>query len=265
MEPFRPNEIENVLDVDDDEGIDLKLVHLARITHKYHFKTIEAWSLKTLTTFFGNSTGPVPMQFLIGSTEAAILCDSTGLLSLVVTKWKGYIGSGQNLAIAIGMAERLNLRELLGLAYHAMMLKGRKFWESDPTITRSQRIRLLSGYYTISKLCETLPSTVPSLDHHASCMRRDQCELAWTNLWKAITSGGGGGIRDQMLNLKSSDLLGKVMFARGAMKSLVTDKIQGDGLLDGMHKNCLIPAYKSSQEKVKEVRDGLADWFSDVD
>ena len=135
-----------------------QLVNLARITHKYQFRSIENWALTALTAFYsvpgmfdalpstnnppalphphGTHTTEFTSPSLVQITELAALCERGDLLSAAVTRWKRQIGEGKDLALAIHIGERFNLRPMLGLAYHAMMLKGKAHWDTELTLTR---------------------------------------------------------------------------------------------------------------------------------
>src|SRR5271168_768231 len=150
----------------------VKLANITRMAHKYHFANVETWALSTLSALRSLQTEdptPIETHSLIHVTEVAVLCQDDKLLERVRMKWKGLIGENKDLSVAINLFERLGIRDLRGLAYHAMMLQGRGKWNSDPLLTREQRSRLLSGYYTISEICADLPSHPPTFLHHPYC------------------------------------------------------------------------------------------------
>lgn len=242
-----------------------RLVHLARIAHKYQFKSTESWALEILTAFHASAASTISLQSLVQVTELAVLCECSGLLDVATVKWKRLIGEGRALSTTILMAERLNLRDLLGLSYHSMMLKGRQVWDLDPHLTRSQRIRLLSGYYALSQACTELPSNPPKLSHSTSCPRPKECDKAWGACWSLISSNQHGGIADQVVRLHTADLEGRVTVAESIIQAFAQRKMSsGKGIVDGIHEKCLKFALKATQVKVKEVREELVDWYSDV-
>jgi len=247
---------------------DLQLIHLARIAHKYQFRSTEAWALSALTTYHSNTNtaGSPSVQNLVQITELSILCDCKALLHAAVTKWKRLLGEGRAVAVAIGVAERLNLRSLLGLAYYHMMLKGREAWDSDPQLNARQRIRLLSGHYNLIKLCEELPSCPPRLTHDHSCVRKGKCKNAFAAFWKLILTTKDGGLAGQVLKVSSADLLKKVMLAESIIRAFAEGTIPPIDLSESgeMHEKCLHIAVEAAQNKVKEVQDNLVDLFSDV-
>ncbi|KAJ7486178.1 hypothetical protein B0H11DRAFT_2017277 [Mycena galericulata] len=245
---------------------DLQLIHLARIAHKYQFRSTEMWALSALTTYHSNTAGSPSVQNLVQITELSILCDCKALLGAAVAKWKRLLGEGRAVAVAIGVAERLNLRSLLGLAYYSMMLKGREVWDSDPQLNARQRVRLLSGHYNLIKLCEELPSCPPRLTHDHSCVRKGKCKNAFAAFWKLILTSKEGGLVGQVLKLQSADLLAKVMLAESIIRAFAEGNIPTLDLSESgeMHEKCLQIALQAAQDKVKEVQDNLVDWFSDV-
>ncbi|KAJ7143507.1 hypothetical protein C8R43DRAFT_1014442 [Mycena crocata] len=245
---------------------DLQLIHLARIAHKYQFRSTELWALSALTKYHSNTAASPLVQNLVQITELSILCDCEALLAAAVAKWKRLLGEGRAVAVAIGVAERLNLRALLGLAYYSMMLKGRDVWDSDPQLNARQRIRLLSGHYNLIKLCEDLPSSPPRLTHDHSCVRKGRCKNAFAALWKVILTSKDGGLVGQVLKLQSADLLAKVMLAESIIRAFAEGNIPSIDLSESgeMHEKCLQIALHAAQEKVKDVQDNLVDLFSDV-
>ncbi|KAF9236486.1 hypothetical protein BU15DRAFT_49906, partial [Melanogaster broomeanus] len=256
-----PHELEVAMTT---KAISLKLFHLARITHKYEFRATEGWALDKLKALYMRPTyshiddaeGPSLVQL----TELASLCEQRDLLEAATARWKRLIASGKDIALAIGIAERLNLRALLGLAYHAMLLQGREVWDTDPVLTRAQRIRLLSGHYTLGRLCERLPNEPPVLQHNPRCTGGAQvrCNQAWAGLWRSTLDMG-----KQVLPLQYADAIGKLMLAESILKALVEREIPTQGLLDGMPW-CKENALAATAGKLKELQESLADYFTDV-
>lgn len=246
------------------EADPLLLLNLSRITHKYHFHSIESWALGALTTLYKQPSPPTTdLPTLIRTTELAVLCDQDELLEILISRWKRLIGEPMDLAIALGVAERLNLRSLLGLAYYAMMLKGREHWEAEPQLTRAHRIRLLSGHYNLGRVCEKLPSMPPVLEHDCECTGAAQrrCEKSWAVLWRAITEN----MCDQLLSLQHADVIWRVMLTETVLRALVKHEIPSEGLLDALGVECGKNALVATGEKLKELQNSLVDFFADVE
>lgn len=193
-------------------------------------------------------------------TELASLCEQRDLLDAATLRWKRLLASGKDIALAIGVAERLNLRTLLGFAYHSMMLQGREVWDNDALLTRAQRIRLLSGHYALGRLWERLPSEPPVISHSPRCTGGAQvrCNQAWGALWRSTLDMGR-----QVLLIQYADVVGKLMLAESVTKALVEREIPTQGMLDGMPW-CKDNVLAAVAGKVKEVQESLADYFTDV-
>ncbi|EGN98550.1 hypothetical protein SERLA73DRAFT_183611 [Serpula lacrymans var. lacrymans S7.3] len=243
----------------------LQLFNLSRITHKYQFRSIEAWALTALTNYYTRPSHSPSLDTsdepsLVQLTELASLCEQRDLLEAATVRWKRQLACGKDVGLAIGVAERLNLRGLLGLAYHAMLLQGREHWDADPLLTRSQRVRLLSGHYALGRLWERLPNEPPTLAHSPRCTGGAQvrCNQAWAALWRSTLDMG-----KQVLPLQYADILGKIMLAESVVKALVEREIPTQGMLDAMPW-CKDNALAATAGKVKEIQDTLADYFTDV-
>ena len=171
-----------------------QLANLVRITHKYQFRNIMTWALSALYAYYSRSgafddiltaalstpTPPLPIHAptlphtgpglhtaapsqpptLEQLTELAALCERADLLEATIVRWKRLIGEGRDLALAISVGERFNLRPVVGLAYHALMLRGKGAWDG---LARAQRVRLLAGHYALCKLWDALPAQPPPL------------------------------------------------------------------------------------------------------
>ncbi|KIK97067.1 hypothetical protein PAXRUDRAFT_825309 [Paxillus rubicundulus Ve08.2h10] len=256
-----PHELEAAMTA---KAIGLKLHNLARITHKYEFRATENWALDKLKAIYtrpmhshaDDAEGPS----LVELTELASLCEQRDLLDAATARWKRRIAAKKDIALAIGMAERLNLRALLGLAYHAMLLQGRDVWDADDLLTRAQRIRLLSGHYALGRLCERLPNEPPALQHNQRCTGGVQarCNQAWAGLWRSTLDMGKQGPP-----LQYADVIAKLVVAETILKALVECEIPTQGLLEGMPW-CKENALAATAGKLKEIQESLADYFTDV-
>ena len=204
----------------------VKLANVARMAHKYHFANLEEWARSAFISYLQvENSIPIETHSLVHATEVAVLCDDAKLLQLVRTKWTGLIEEKKDLSLAINVFERLGMCDLRGLAYYAMMLQGRGKWNSDPLLTREQRIRLLSGYYTISEICANLPSNPPTFPHHISCQFEDECQESWESLWKDNIGGGIVTARDRVVvGPDKNDLIGKMKMSISLFKTLMAKR-----------------------------------------
>ncbi|KAF9254425.1 hypothetical protein L218DRAFT_938600 [Marasmius fiardii PR-910] len=250
----------------------VRFIHLARVAHKYSFRTTENWALHVLTVCQNNSEIMSPVNstpILTQLTEVAVLCNHEELHEAVEPMWADLLFTGQteDIISAMTVADKLNLRPLLGLAYYLMMLKGRDEWNNPnlkSALTREQRIRLLSGYYNISRACDALPTTAPTLVHHGTCFMQGRCGEAWQSLWttmilKMTSDGSGSSFRIQTV-----DILRKLHLANHLLEKLLNGEAPMD-VPGNMNKSCLRNGLKASEDKVNDVLYGLADCFVELD
>ncbi|KAF9645793.1 hypothetical protein BDM02DRAFT_3100854 [Thelephora ganbajun] len=262
-----PNEL--MVAMTDDANC-MQLLHIARIAHKYQFKSIETWASAALSRYYTrigafeglstvtNDSDDANTPSLTQITELAGLCENRELLEASVDKWKRLVSEGKDVALAIGLAERLNIRPLLGLAYHSMMLNGRTNWDSEPLLTRNQKVRLFAGYYSLSKLWESMPSQTPPLVHSGRCTSQQRCSRSWAQLWRLTLEKGTG-----ILPLQTGDVLGKLMLAESCMKAMVEGEFSSAGIAADDVPCCKENALAATSAKVAEVRESLADHFTD--
>lgn len=214
-----------------------QLVNLARISNKYQYRSLETWALGALSGYFSRpgafdalptgsppvashhttSLSPFRSPSLVQITELAALCERHDLLELAMSRWQQLTVLGADLALAIDVGERFNLRTVLGPAYHAMMLKGKNHWDSDALLTRERRVRLLCGYYSIMKLSESISNTPPVLTHNARCTAQARCTKAFGQLWKTAM--------EMPVAMQKEDILKRLMFAESMLRALAKDEI----------------------------------------
>ncbi|KAH8104658.1 hypothetical protein BXZ70DRAFT_888007 [Cristinia sonorae] len=257
-----------------------QLVNLARISHKYQFRSIETWALHVLHNYYvhhnpsafdampsvdsttlpnpGHQSTEPPFPNLVQITELAALCERTDLLAMAVARWKRQIAEGKDLATAINIGERFNLRPMLGLAYYHMMLKGKPYWDTEPLLSREQRIRLLSGYYSFSRLWETLLLQPPVLAHSARCGSQQRCTKSWGTMWKVVLDT----VNTIIPTLPQEDVLARLMLGESMVKAMVEAQIPSQGFIEWI-PHCKESALFATTMRVREIRDTLADYFSD--
>lgn len=262
-----PNELMTAMT---DDANCMQLLHIARIAHKYQFKSIETWASTALSRYYArigafeglstlnNDSDDPNTPSLTQITELAGLCENHELLEAAVDKWRRLVSEGKDVALAISLAERLNIRPLLGLSYHSMMLNGKAHWDSEPLLARNQKVRLLAGYYSLSKLWESMPSQTPPLVHSVRCTSQQRCNRSWVQLWRLILEKGTG-----ILPLQTGDVLGKLMLAESCMKAVVEGELLAAGIAADDVPCCKENALAATSAKVIEVRESLADHFTD--
>lgn len=245
----------------------VKITNIARMAHKYHFANIEIWALDALARLLQREDpDPIETPSLILATEIAVLCDDAKLRQIICPKWKSFIEKNKDLSLAINVFERLGMRDLNGLAYHAMMLQGRKKWNSDPLLTREQRICLLSGYYEISEICANLPSNPPNFVHHPSCVH-GACQNSWAVFWKDILTRISKATIStpdgEVVVLPNNDLIRKIKTSIRVFQVMLEDN-SARTLWPQFKEVCFPLALEAITEMSRDFEIRLTDFFQDV-
>ncbi|KAJ3866524.1 hypothetical protein EV359DRAFT_71751 [Lentinula novae-zelandiae] len=268
-----------------------QLIDIARISNKYSFKSLETWALDAVqehvnrrpsphhsssSSFFsGNetlNTSPTQTHLaLIENTEQltrliqlAQLCNHERLLNSMIALLRQLMGRSLHYAyLSMALADDLNLRSLRGAAYLEVMQKGsftslgkQRGTEENGVdvpleITPAQQVRLLSGYWHLTRTWERFRSTPPTFTHAPSCSatwHQPGCTQAWVEFWKDKTKG------EAVMSLGLADVIGRLR------------QVQKEYDRSGptyMAHDCKLAARRSLTECIKKVEDQLPDYFSD--
>ncbi|KAJ6508362.1 hypothetical protein C8R45DRAFT_967169 [Mycena sanguinolenta] len=125
--------------------------------------------------------------------------------------------------------------------------------EGRLVINRPQQLRLLSGYYRLTRTWERLRTTPPHFDHAPSCgatWHQHGCTQSWLEFWKEKTRS------DAVLALGLADVLGR-------LKQVQRDYDRW-GSATYMHHDCRMAAKRSIVEVLRTVEDALPDYFSEA-
>lgn len=217
----------------------------------------------------------------------AQLCNHEPLLDTMISILRQLMSSSLRYAyLAMTLADELGLRALKGAAYLEVMQKAvvvkrtkvdtllrppsqaqsENGGNSDATgdqegeldeegrlvITKSQQLRLLSGYYRLTGTWERLRMTPPHFEHAISCgatWHQHGCTQSWLEFWKEKTR------TDTVLSLGLADVLGR-------LKQVQKDYDRW-GSATYMHHDCRMAARRSILEVIKTVEDALPDFFSE--
>lgn len=265
---FRPQEIMTAMA----EGDLAQLSNVVRMAHKYHYITTEAWALGALLGRFSSQpASSILTSTLVRITEVAVLCEDKPLLDAVRLRWKGLIGRRKDLAVAINVMGRLGIRDLEGLAYYGMLFEGKERWDSDPGLTRDQRIRLLSGYYNLAKASEALTRNPPEFVHHSECLDTEDCNEDWRGFWKGV-AGLDSGVENgpmafsQIVVHDKMDLMGRLMMAVSWMTAFCDETVESENFPDVAFSwsRCIVPALQGAIRMSKETQENLMGFFEDV-
>jgi len=184
--------------------------------------------------------------------------------------------------LAMTLAEELDIRSLRGIASLEVMqktvvtrrtkvddlmspstsiltsevgsnaLEGDVNGEGGLVLTSAQQLRLLSGYYRLTRTWERVRSAPPSFDHTPSCganWHQQGCTQSWLDFWKDKTKA------DSVLSIGPADIVSRL--------KQVQKEYDKWGSAPYMHHECRNSARKVIQEVIKKVEEALPDFFSD--
>jgi len=221
----------------------------------------------------------------------AQMCNHEPLLGTMIGLLRQLMSSSLQYAyLAMTLADDLDLRTLRGVAYLEVMQKAVivKRTKADAALKRppqlqgsgtggsstpaipddkegdvdaqgrlvinsAQQLRLLSGYYRLTKTWECLRMVPPPFDHATSCgatWHQHGCTQSWLEFWKEKTRS------DAVLSLGLADVLGR-------LKQVQKDYDRW-GSATYMHHDCRMAARRSIVETIKTVEDALPDYFSEA-
>ncbi|KAG7445694.1 uncharacterized protein BT62DRAFT_969398 [Guyanagaster necrorhizus] len=266
-----------------------KLIDIARISNKYAFKSLETWALDAIQEYINHRPTPMPpfpfpfftqpsltaTPILFGSESETItqltrlmrlaqMCNHERLLNTMIGLLRQLMTTSPRYAyLAMSLSDELALRSLRGEAYLEVMHKtvvvkkghaelGDIDEEGRLVVSSTEQLRLLTGYYRLSRAWERLRLTAPPIDHSPSCnatWHQPSCSQSWVEFWKEKTRG------DAVLSLGLADVLGRLK------------QVQKDfdrwGSATYMHQDCRLAARRSILHLIKTVEDRLPDYFSE--
>lgn len=175
--------------------------------------------------------------------------------------------------LAMSLADDLNLRELRGLAYLEVLQRsvficgrdenGNDLVEGDVhessdgldrlVVSLAQQLRLLSGYYRLSKAWEKLRAIPISFEHAPSCgttWHQHGCTQSWSEFWKEKTRTDG------VLALGTANVIGKLQ--------VILKEFDKWGSATYMHHECKSVARRAIQDAMKHINDSLPDFFHEA-
>ncbi|KAI0683686.1 hypothetical protein BC835DRAFT_1423086 [Cytidiella melzeri] len=252
-----------------------RLIDITRISFKYHFKSIETWSLDVITehtsvtatsiasTTMNAHSAVVTTPQAIASNGALVsrlmrlaqLCGHEKLLSTMISVLRQLMSCSIRYAhLAMTLADGLDLRSLRGVAYfevmqksNAVVARGNSRGEDDHgnDIDKDARSTMLDseGRLIVSHQQKSrLLTGYSRLSMHG-------CTQCWLEFWKEKTKS------DSVLQHGLADVLGRLRAVAkefGRWRSATY-----------MHTDCRAIARKMIQDKVKIVEDSLVDYFAD--
>ncbi|THH30050.1 hypothetical protein EUX98_g4139 [Antrodiella citrinella] len=181
--------------------------------------------------------------------------------------------------LAMSLSDELGLRALRGIAYFEVMQKpvvvrdGEVRYEIPPSgdqegfvapiedildpdgnliVSKSQQLRILTGYYGLSMAWEQLRIQPVPFEHASTCgatWHQHGCTQSWVDFWKEKTKG------ETVMGMGLGDYLGRL---RAMLK-----EFDRWGSATYLHHDCRIFARKALQLKIKEAEASLPDFFAE--
>ncbi|KAH9947432.1 hypothetical protein B0H21DRAFT_691983 [Amylocystis lapponica] len=249
-----------------------QLLTIAEATNKWHFASVEAWAIDAVYNVTSGVHG-APAHDLAHCTSAklarvlavALLCGHARLRDFAVDKWTHRILARElRPAPALAIADRHGLPGLAGIAYYVQLMEmGPNFAIAHAdgvedeageavVLSREQRLRLLSGHWSLVRLWEHVRTAPPKFQRPDGCTYHQQgCLSTWAAVWLEV------GKSETTLRYSGADVVGRL---RSMEEQLSMHVDLGSSLTPQCKRRALL-ALKAT---VKEVQDGLADHFADL-
>ena len=251
-EAHRSDKLEHQREPNDQADLD-RLLTLAKITYKFHYKTLHLWAIAVLNcTFAANAVfaDTCSSAAFTRAVDVAASCEASELLHSIEARWGARVRHRDIPAVpAILSADRYNLRILRGIAYYVhiqetMELRatvtesGATQFQVDPKLSNIQVMRLLSGHLSLLRFWERLRRKAPKLRCAQGCdagRHGNVCSVIWEDRWRAATNSGRVLARD------TADIFAILSAMRGELsldpelKRMVLPGCRLAGL-DGLHR-----------------------------
>lgn len=276
-----------------------RLIDIARISFKYHFKSLETWSLDVIndhTNRKPSSVFPMPITGAFSGNLAvstaltspaglaangalisrlmrlAQLCGHERLLTTIISVLRQMMGYSIGYAhLAMTLADELDLRALRGIAYFEVMQKGpvvtrSQAAEADPSL-EERAISDAEGHLIVS---------------HEQKLRILQGYYRLTMVWEELratplsfdhAAACGAtwhqqGCTQCWLDFWKEKTKGETVLTLGLADVLgrlraIAKEFARWGSATYMHNDCRLTARRVIQDKIKQIEDALPDYFGD--
>ncbi|KAJ7490598.1 hypothetical protein FB451DRAFT_1124201 [Mycena latifolia] len=243
----------------DNANLDLKLLlSVAEITNKYHFTSLEAWSMGVVAMALPRLKFNEASSSLLARTMTlADRCNDSALSNAVLVAWERLLQNGVNPAHLINVAEQGDnvLERFIGLTYYSQLSRMKLVRTGMPGsqvvsitgcdgLSQTQISRLMIGRWSLANESNCLEKNPPSLPRGASCsvnQHRDVCTVEWRKVWVECVNA------KTVLSVDSADILGRLAAVQerfGNLRKLPT----GCGKLNG--KDALIALIAATKKNL---------------
>ncbi|KAI9573681.1 hypothetical protein HD554DRAFT_2012970 [Boletus coccyginus] len=204
----------------------------------------------------------------------AQMCGHANLLETMITLLRQLMSASLHFSyLAMSLADDLNLKELRGLAYLEVLQRSVFICGSDEksnalvegdvhessdgldrlVVSPAQQLRLLSGYYRLSKVWERLRAIPIPFEHAPLCgttWHQHGCTQSWSEFWKEKARSDG------VLALGPANVIGKLQ--------VILKEFDKWGSATYMHHECKLVAKRAIQDTIKHTSDSLPDLFHEA-
>ncbi|KAF8148984.1 hypothetical protein K438DRAFT_1779479 [Mycena galopus ATCC 62051] len=250
----------------DKTAVDLnRIVSVAETTNKYHFASLEAWSMQVIKSVvpklkFTEATSTLLARIM----TLAERCADSELSDTVLEAWEGLLRSGVNPAQLINVLERQGHSSFSPLTFHAQLSTMKLVHTGAPgsrTVTLTgcdglsdkQVRKLLFGRWSLEKEFLRLSTNPPLLVRSADCSISNHtsvCIRDWEKIWSECVNS------KTVLIIDSADLLGRLNAAQKYIPTATSSvrRVQ-------MHINCRPKMEFAVGVVIKMTKRNLGDHF----
>ncbi|KAJ7026808.1 hypothetical protein C8F04DRAFT_1238437 [Mycena alexandri] len=238
-----------------------RILLVAEITNKYHFTTLEAWSMQVVRSAVPKIRFTQTTSLLLGrAMTIAERCSDTALSDVALTAWEALLRSGVNLAPLINILERDQLTCFSALTYYAQ-LSAMKIVRSGPPgsrvvtiagcdgLSETQLARLLFARWSLDSEFLHLSKNPPTLPRGAECIAANHsavCIREWNKLWPDYMA------TKSVLVIDSVDLLGRL----NEVQKIAASHRRGQ-----MHSTCRPMMVVAVSTLIATIKRNLGDHF----
>ncbi|THG95384.1 hypothetical protein EW026_g6259, partial [Hermanssonia centrifuga] len=273
-----------------------RLIDIARISFKYHFKSLETWALDVITDHVTRKPSPifsVPTSRITATatntaTAAALaspsaiaangalisrlmrlgqLCTHERLLTTVITVVRALmVYSVQYAHLAMTLADELNLRALQGIAYFAVMQQGDIVTRGSPNVPEDAIVdedgRLIVSPQQKLRLLSGYHRLTMLWEHLRATPLKFDHALACGATWHQ--HGCSQCWLDFWKEKSKSEAVLDLGLADvpGRLRAIEKEFARW-GSATYMHNDCRLTVRKAIQDKIKLIEDALPDYFED--
>ncbi|KAF7345824.1 BTB domain-containing protein [Mycena venus] len=250
----------------DKTAVDLnRIVSVAETTNKYHFTSLEAWSMQVIKSVvpklkFTEATSTLLARIM----TLAERCADSELSDTVLAAWEGLLRSGVNPAQLINVLERQGHASFIPLTYHAQLSTMKLVHTGDPgsrtvTLTGCEGLsdkhisKLLFARWSLEKEFLRLSINPPHLVRSADCTMSNHsgiCARDWEKIWHECVNS------KTVLTIDSADILGRLNAAQKYIPTATSSvrRVQ-------MHANCRPKMEFAVGVVIKITKRNLVDHF----